>query len=278
MNKQLIFSFILFISLLASSSLLFSDELQIKFNNGNNMQYNTTNVELYNGALQLSPTAFFWTNTPGKITNDSLGSKFFQDSKGNLLYSAQHMGSPGYSTYRSSDYGNTWIKTFGENFIGLIEASDHNLYGTYSYSSGVVQSIDNGINWTTVLSYGEYGGGICEDTLHNIYANVKIDNFGTGFTTNFVFKSSNYGATWTNVYREGTMVGATGPFFQWLSGLNNNKVIGYKSCGAFPLVFPSGIYISSNQGVSWTINSALSNLDYSRGFLGQKIIAFISMD
>ena len=131
LKKQLIFILILFLFLLAINSLLFSDRIQIKFNTGNNMQFNATNIELYNGALQLSPTGFFWINTPGQITNDSLGGKLFQDSKGNLLYSATHIGSFPYSTYRSSDYGNTWVKVYTENFIGLIEASDNNLYGTY---------------------------------------------------------------------------------------------------------------------------------------------------
>ena len=251
--KFLLFS--LFILLQITNSLLFSDTIQIKFNNGNNMQYNVTNVELYNGVLELSPTAWFWTNTPGKITNCVLGALLFQDSKGDLLYSTDYFG--GMNIYRSSDYGNTWTNVNGYNsFAQIIEASDHNLYGTVYVRYNVFKSHDNGMTWNSILTNvpgSAYHGGICEDSSHSLYTSLR------NFTSNNVFRSSDYGVTWTNIYTE---IGASppGPLFLWLYTLNNDNLLGMQWGSGNA---PTGICISSNHGYNWTLILALSNLSFN---------------
>jgi photosystem II stability/assembly factor-like uncharacterized protein len=146
--------------------------------------------------------------------------------------------------YRSTNAGVSWTKEFsvtaGQSVWGLTYAPNGNIVGlaylnTSPFRNVLVRSTDEGANWSTeamdppvdpqvLCPIGRY---LCAGTA---------PNFSASLVNGRIYRSTNDGRTWTSAWS------TTGPVSS-LAMLNGNE--GYAGCW-------SGLYVSSDTGVTWT--------------------------
>ncbi|MDD5065449.1 MAG: hypothetical protein PHF84_00235 [bacterium] len=236
-----------------------ADEIQFHFNDDSAVSYDRTRVEVYNSQLRLSPTGV-WTNT-GRLGHDTIPQYLFQDSKSNLFYSAGFMGSPPYTTYKSSNNGVTWYNV-NSSFNQMLEGSDGRLYGAFSYN-GVYKSYDNGSRWTNRMTVTGLVQMIFEDSDHALYAEDREYSVVDQWATNYLYKSTDHATNWFLICKIGVTNGYSTSGFDELLELDNRHFIARR--GAVTTI-PSGIYLSTNRGTNWYLLSFSSNIYMNRLF------------
>ena len=150
--------------------------------------------------------------------------------------------------YRSSGYGQNWIKINDgltnksiNVFFAAVNNSADTLIFVGTFGGGVFVSTNNGNDWNSANT------GI---TNQNIRAFVSINNDISGTilfagTDQGVFRSSNYGSSWTAIN----------------NGLINSTIVSLQTYNGFILAGTTGgVFISKNMGEKWDIfNTGMAN-------------------
>lgn len=152
----------------------------------------------------------------------------FGESKDGVLFagSGQFV-----STFRSTDYGETW--QLSGNLGSLCFATDSNNIIYTGTLSGLYFSTDNGLSWSFNTSLGSIPiSSILIDSSNNIYC-------GTGYyfdNGNGVYFSSNQGQTWTHIGLSGKIINA-------LAKDSKGKI--------YAGTLRDGLFITTNNGIDW---------------------------
>jgi hypothetical protein len=131
-----------------------------------------------------------------------------------------------YSTYRSSDFGNTWqiVTYFGSSMVGGFQTSGNIIFA--SKNPGIHCSLDFGATWTlsgleTLVAGGPF-------SLGTIGSNIFI-GLDLGVTKRGLYRSSDNGSSWTmlnntlgveSIIAAGTKVLVTAKYFPDPYGMN----------------------------------------------------------
>ncbi len=185
-------------------------------------------------------------------------------AEGNICHAATS-----YGYYRSADRGETWTRILSGAISDLVVSStgpgidDEIIYLTRfntsgSYYNGLYKSLDQGQNWSAI--YGAGSGStenrrgaisVCREYPEVIYTAfsciIHPPTGGTYEGLKGVYKSTDFGDTWTNV----------SPSFNYMGkqGWYNNVI---QVCPTIPnLVFVGGVNLlrSTNGGSSWEVQS-----------------------
>lgn len=177
--------------------------------------------------------------------------------------------------YKSTDAGQTWSAivpvgfTFGQNTPGGTLAIDPvmtNVIYTTAYTSDnlgiIVKSTDAGVTFapTTVVPNGVSVVSICTDP------SISGGLYAVG--GEFVFKSTDFGNTWSQIASHKTTGAAISQIFINPSNSQNIFAISYAAtCGVPPNGAVCGLLKTSNGGATWAQLSGLaSNEVYSVSF------------
>jgi hypothetical protein len=113
-------------------------------------------------------------------------------------------------------------------------------------NSGLFRSTNNGASWVTITP--KLGAGLQ-------IATVETDSTGTVFATDTghtVYRSANEGATWAS-----STVGGSTDVFAGVTAISlANIPAGTAGAGTIYANLASGLWVSTNDGVSWTLSAA----------------------
>lgn len=244
----------------APSFLLNAESVSLSFSAYTNQTYDPALMEVWKGNLRLSPTGS-WNGT-GSLSGYILPSNLYQDSQENLFYTCyQFMGSGGV-IYKSSDSGTNWSSVYTGNYIHhIIESYDQRIFA--STYGPLVTSIDFGDNWSGTGLTGYDMGGLMEDSRSNLWVAFIRNSFVPGYTSNYIFMSSNSAASWKYIYSETYGGWANVPLFNYLTELPDGLLAAYRHGME---QFPAGLNYSTNQGAGWVFLKETTNGLYSRVF------------
>jgi photosystem II stability/assembly factor-like uncharacterized protein len=158
-----------------------------------------------------------WNATGGPLVSGGQVNTLAVDrSNSNVIYAgvAAIETDEGSSTiYRSTDGGANWTPVFtAENQLYALEASSNKIYagGTthWDTSPSLFVSSDGGVNWTPVFTFTRPGNWIDID-VHPSDPNIaiaggRLRNDTTGHYEGLVYKTTDGGATWTEIQKIST--------------------------------------------------------------------------
>lgn len=208
--------------------------------------------------------SYFWI-LPYCLNEDmsSLACGSFATMPGNASTLVLGTGEPrrrtGTGLYRSSNSGSNWSRIgltpepsafyrirYDNNFSNRIHAAS---------TAGYYRSTNNGYNWTRTLT-GEISDiAINAVTTEKIYAG----KWGDG-----IYKSTNNGVNWTKLTSPGLPASDIGRISLALGTSNTNKVYAAISKNSDNTML--GIYVSTNDGASWTDVSPPENIFGNQGW------------
>lgn len=157
----------------------------------------------------------------------------------------------GYGIFRSTDYGTSWTGA-GSGFPGEVMAlgcSDPYIFaGTWGW--GAFRSTDYGTNWSQI-TFGP------QDASFDCIATVGSAVF-MGTRGNYLYYSSDNGATWDLRYSGLTNIGPDRP-----------EIVSLASCGIDIFAgLPFGVFVSTNGGQRWSMwNSGLEAVYQNSSFI-----------
>jgi hypothetical protein len=203
-----------------------------------------------------------------------------------LVASATDGGSPNPSAagvYLSRDSGVTWSKTSlpATNWVGVTTSANGNNLVATSYSGYVYRSTDAGATWTRVVSINDYFTGIGASSdgayvsiVTNRGAVYISSNSGVSFTkisrpqfanaitinssgqyqyitgsgnvSGDIYKSSDYGASWTDVTASGT---GSNLFYKSITTSSDGSLIAAAATAGSGTA--TGIFMSRDFGDTW---------------------------
>ncbi len=156
-------------------------------------------------------------------------------SQGNNIFAGTDAG----GVYRSTNNGLNWIHTSLINlYVSSLAVIDSNIYASCAYGSsggGVYLSTNNGTNWTAVnngLPFLPDGNDIIASG-NKLYLSAASGYTGYGG----LYSSLDYGASWDRTNLDSNL----GVYS--LATLGNNVFVGTSK---------NGVYLSTNDGTSWT--------------------------
>jgi len=168
------------------------------------------------------------------------------DSTGNTVYTFANT-----KVYKSTNYATSWTAmgtsglpttSFGIRNVGAAQ-SNANVVGLVANSSRVFLTANGGSSWTQAGALSNSAGYLSsvafDPTDHNV---VYVTSVAGDSTKNHVWKSTNFGATWTTVDGNG-----------FPAGVPVNKVV--VDPGDRQVVYAAthlGLYRSGDAGTSWT--------------------------
>jgi photosystem II stability/assembly factor-like uncharacterized protein len=204
---------------------------------------------------------YLTTNNGSNWTQTSLSAPVIHMlfSEGNYVFA----GTAAQGIYFTTNNGANWLQTSLNNRTIFSITKKNNILFAGSDSNGVYKSSNNGTNWVaaglpgkTIYSLAQ-GGGLVIAGTSNIGMYVTTDeglswisapvfnlavfdfvvdsNIVFAGTSQGVYKSTNYGFSWTQIALEEERVGAIA-----LSGDN-----------VFAGTFSGGVYVSNNYGANW---------------------------
>jgi len=168
-------------------------------------------------SLLVNPAVAQWNYSGNGIP---LGVVYSMTSNGDYIFAGTIFG-----VYKSNNFGNSWVSANGGQIIVYtqsVTSNNKDIYAT-SISNGVLKSLDNGENWTTLGI-----PGVITNKISVINNNLYVG------ANNGVEKTSNQGSNWNNVLP-----------------LNSN---GYEIKSLSNYLFAStenGVYRSNDAGESW---------------------------
>jgi photosystem II stability/assembly factor-like uncharacterized protein len=155
--------------------------------------------------------------------------------------------------FRSTDNGDTWFEMNSGLTSMVIPAIAVNgstvLAG--SHGGGVYISTNSGLSWLSINT------GLIGYTHKLVVESVALSNniYLAGLAEDGIFCSTDMGANWTSSYPDsisslienGVAINGNILYAGALSGFNNGKIL------------PGGVFISSDNGVSWSPTSLFGN-------------------
>jgi photosystem II stability/assembly factor-like uncharacterized protein len=232
--------------------------------------------------------------TDGQISSSSVGAVAVCPSDPDVVYIG--MGEvdtrgnviPGDGVYKSTDAGKTWqhVGLADTQMIGKIriDPSDCNrayvaaLGHTFGPNTerGVFRTSDGGATWQRVLFVDDQTGAVdlaMDPSNPNVlYAAMwqmyrKYWTLQDGGPASGLYKSTDGGATWTNVTsRFGLPAGPVGKIGVSVSGANPNRVYALVEANG------GGLFRSDDAGATWTLTSTSADIR-QRGFYFSKVWA-----
>jgi photosystem II stability/assembly factor-like uncharacterized protein len=147
--------------------------------------------------------------------------------------------------FRSTDQGATWLQVYDSPVYGIVTCRG----GIFIESGGILRSTDGGLKWTNASNGLEYAMDLCmiDTTL------FARGDYG-------VYRSTNYGASWTWVNPS-----SAGPTCITISSVGDVLLASY---------YPNALYRSTDLGNSWT--QVFSN--YVNRIFGADSIMFLVSD
>lgn len=140
-------------------------------------------------------------------------------------------------TFRTSNGGITWTQLFNDSIpsgtVYSLKVKDGVIY--YVGWNRVYKSLDSGVNWIKITPTDHY------TTYYDL--TMTDDNIlfcATDDSTSKIYKSSDFGETWT-----ASGNGITADYVRKLEIVNNKLIAGT----------PTGIYVSNDYGDSWTLQA-----------------------
>ncbi|MBV5347514.1 hypothetical protein JZU46_04785, partial [bacterium] len=171
------------------------------------------------------------------------------------------LGLYGDGVYYTSDAGATWTARNTGLTGGALNINSMDVYGALVYIStdaGVYKSTDAGLNWTSVLTPKNAAnltvpsGGVSVDPVTNSTVYVGVFNtsaLGASLPSNGVYKSTDSGATWTQLagmagkkIRDVRFVGTSNADLTLVASAWDEGTVG-------------GLFVSQDGGASWTRES-----------------------
>ncbi len=202
----------------------------------------------------------FWEKTNGP-PGGSVASLAI-NSSGHIFAGTSYYGlsSPAGRIFHSTDNGTTWIQS--DSTTGGVLALAINMTGTIFAGVGygsflvVLRSTDTGATWSSAKT------GLDEDPVRSFAVKSNGEIFAGNYMWGALFRSTNDGANWSQVYRSNTSyrggitaiaTNASGSIFAGIYECDDLE------CGG---TTPSGIIRSTDNGASWLkVNTGLTDLD-----------------
>jgi len=179
-----------------------------------------------------------WAATNNGLTNLSV---YSLEANATNLFAGTSQG-----VFVSGNTGASWTVTGLTNpWVISLAFSDSNLYAG-TYGNGIFRSSDNGASWTAINS------GLVNNPVN--LSTIAIKSFasiGTNLfvgTSNGVYTSTNNGANWTAMN-----TGLSNQYVNSLATVGSNLFAGTSG---------GGVFLSINNGANWTaVNTGLTSLD-----------------
>ena len=218
------------------------------------------------GILKTTDGGSTWTQTGLDFHDKSgvrIGRIIIDSGNKNIMWAATSLG-----IYRSADAGANWTFVQGGNFIDMEikpGSSTDLVATTYGWSPRVYRTTDGGITWTNTWTAPSADEFRCDVAMtpaapNNVYIITANGNSGNGMAFYALYKSTDSGVTFSQVYS-----GSTNNLYGW--GANNavsdggqgwyDATLAVSSTNA-NVIYIAGVngFISTNGGTSFTICNA----------------------
>src|ERR1035437_3456899 len=181
--------------------------------------------------------------------------------QGNKIYAGTSGG-----VYLSINNCNSWTSVnngLTKLDVFTLAFQDSNIYAG-TWRGGVYLLIDNGSSWIPV------NNGLWTDSIRSYELAIQGNNIFAGTWGGGVYLSSNNGSSWTPV-NNGLPANT---FVRTLAIQGNNIYAGEIYAGTdYGQTWGLGVYVSSNNGSSWTTIGLSDYVVYSLAFQGNNILA-----